>query len=534
MSLLTASTLRRLQQLPQLSTVWEGDRRPLQPGFPPGQIHPRDGICILWVDGSEGVVRLMDIVSNNVGLEGMVRTLLQAMESPHGAAPARPSKIVVRDREVQFYLRGVLQELEIKVEFQPELPLIDEIYQSFQDATFHHRPSEEEPFQAELQSKAFALWGDAPWDYLADHQVLAIELKHPEIHTLYASVMGMLGMEYGIIFYRSLESLQRFRAQVIQGEDSDHEEAFLHQDCFFLTFAARDPHWEDEEVDLGTLPPEDLEATFGTIHPLEGLRPFLYEEEALPLTLALEALHRFLRQHKLHLQTAYTARKGRYRIPQPEGGTLNVQVQTLPELAESLLDESAHLPSPTENQAVVLHEDLIPAKSHLGLGMIPWQLVEYLRQGGQLFSTAAKDIPSEGDGLPVVIVQTSRPKAKVLMQQLQQGGGPMGICFNTGVDPLNGVRYDLEIMQLGNGDLHLLAEFPEDDPTHSAARQKWDRRCKATGGYCGLVVAMGITTARREDLQLKHMMGLYILQSLSPGKLGLGPMVRLDPDLQLP
>jgi len=52
----------------------------------------------------------------------------------------------------------------------------------------------------------------------------------------HASVMGMLGMEYGILLYRSEQSLKRFRASVLTEEESPEqlEEAFLKQDCLFF------------------------------------------------------------------------------------------------------------------------------------------------------------------------------------------------------------------------------------------------------------------------------------------------------------
>ena len=101
MTTLTRPTCRRLQNLQQIPSVWEGDRRPLtgEAAASVGAELKGEGECILWVDGSQAVVRAMDIVSPETGTEAVVRALLQAMEHPHSpAAPARPQKIVVRDR----------------------------------------------------------------------------------------------------------------------------------------------------------------------------------------------------------------------------------------------------------------------------------------------------------------------------------------------------------------------------------------------------------------------------------------------------
>ena len=130
---LNQSTRRRLQQLNQIPSVWEGDRRPLSAQTPESD-SKANGECILWVDGSQGIVRAMDMVASETGTEAIVRTLLRAMEHPHSPAnPARPQKIVVRDRELQFFLRGVLQELGITIDYVPDLPLIDELVRGFQE-----------------------------------------------------------------------------------------------------------------------------------------------------------------------------------------------------------------------------------------------------------------------------------------------------------------------------------------------------------------------------------------------------------------
>ncbi|MFN9861387.1 MAG: DUF6930 domain-containing protein, partial [Pseudanabaena sp.] len=91
MTTLNRSTLRRLKKLKQTSAVWEGDRRTLpakisQPqdssNIIPLHAHEEESKsqCILWVDGSMGMVRSMDVVDSSVGQEAFVRALLQAIE----------------------------------------------------------------------------------------------------------------------------------------------------------------------------------------------------------------------------------------------------------------------------------------------------------------------------------------------------------------------------------------------------------------------------------------------------------------------
>ena len=94
-------------------------------------------------------------------------------------------------------------------------------------------------FEGTLLQKAALLWKDAPWRYLSEQEILAIELNCWEIETLYLSILGGLaGMEYGLLFYRNLESLQQFRHKLLTGDDfSDGmKQAFLEQNCLFINF----------------------------------------------------------------------------------------------------------------------------------------------------------------------------------------------------------------------------------------------------------------------------------------------------------
>lgn len=537
MTALNHSTLRRLQQLKQIPSVWEGDRRRLisannQSGnwMEMESELPPEGDCILWVDGSQGMVRAMDVVTLQTGPEAVVRTLLKAMEQPHNPGmPARPKKIVVSDRELQFFLRGVLQDLDITLEYAPELPLIDEIFRGLQESMGHRPPNLPLKYAEPLFAKAEEVWETSPWEVLADHEIVAIELNRWDVQTLYASVMGMLGMEFGVLLYRSIDSLRQFRQRAIsQASLEQMQEAFLGQDCLFITF-------ESEQDNLGDRPPfpfsappgaEEVEPVFGNLHPLEGLRTFLYEDEAATMLVSLEALHRFIRQHRQKLQNdAFPALSSRYKIPLVAGEdaaeTISAKVSTVPDLAAELLE----MEGPDEEGESLLpsvRNDLVPENSFLSLGMVPWDVLELLRVGAEHYQP--QQLTQAGDGLPVIMIQTSRPKAKALIEELKNLGGLQAICFNPGEDPLTGDRYDIGLLQSGNGDLHLFGEFGDDDPGHIAARKKWDQRCKKTKGYCGLIIAKGLTGASRGNPQFKDMMAIFETHALSPQELGLGTL----------
>lgn len=160
------STSRRLKTLTQIPSVWEGDRRPMSSSPAQHSDSEAKGECILWVDGSQGVVRGMDVVPPETGPEAIVRTLMRAMEHPHSPGkPARPQKIVVKDREIQFYLRGVLQDLDIVIDYAPELPLIDELFRGFSEVLDSQIPALPPQYAQVLHDKALALWQAAPWEF---------------------------------------------------------------------------------------------------------------------------------------------------------------------------------------------------------------------------------------------------------------------------------------------------------------------------------------------------------------------------------
>jgi hypothetical protein len=560
MNALNRSTHRRLQKLPQAPSVWEGDRCCLSPSIKIKDdldASPKD--CILWVDGNEAVVRSLEMVPGETGYEATVRALVRAMESPNPpSSPARPKKILVRDRELQFYLRGVLQDLNISIEYSSDLPLIDDLRQGLQNFLGNGSTvTLPAGYGVFLLQAAYEIWADSPWTNLDDAKIFSVRLNYEDVDTLYVSLLGMLGEEYGVLLYRSLDSLKAFRQKVLEGGASPAvmEEAFLEQDCFFLTYEPVDEtepfvaESEDESEALDALQAQFQEEagmlpSFGTLHPLEGMRQVLYPEEAAVLCVALAGLHRFFQRNLDQLDMDLFPRKtGRYRVPDPAhpDQMIQVQVSTLPELSAELYemmpedeDEEAILEDfdalreflasagfPVPPTLPVLRDDLIPTDSFFSLGSIPWEVLEILRQSAQYLQPAEDSFPKKADGFPIILIQTSRPKAIKLIETIQAAGGLKAIAFNPGEDNYSGMVYDLGILQTQNSEMHLFGEFDSQDPVHIQARKKWDQRCKKTKGHCGLIVARGVTGAARGNPGLDDMMGLFEVRSLTGKDLGL-------------
>jgi hypothetical protein len=452
----------------------------------------------------------------------MVRTLLRAIEHPQGPYPAvRPKKIVVSDREEQFYLRGVLRDLDIDVDYAAELPLIAQLFERFGEISETQQPQLPQEYHEILETAAQEIWSAAPWRLLADHQIISIELQRWDVDSLYACVMGMMGMEYGILLYRSVESLHQFRQAALYHDGlQDMEAAFLSQDCIFLTFET------DVEPRKSRFNPKraNFETHFGTIHPLEGMRAFLDPEEALATYAALTALQRFVTTHEVELDRddlPEISQKIRLNLPTQIPNlpkSIDVTVATMPQVSQELWDmQTDEEFDDDDDDDITILEDLIPEKAFISLGMIRWEQLQMLHPQ----AVSLQGTPT-GDGLPVIMVQSTRTKAQAMIDKITAVGGVRGITFNPGEDPFVRKTYELGIIQLADGQMQLFGEFALDSPIHLEARRKWTQRCQQTNNQCGLIIAQGLTGKAKGNPQPKDMLAVIETQFLDAEELGLG------------
>jgi len=546
MTRLNRITLDRLKRLPRVASVWEGDRRSVgslmdeEQGLRPRETEHSD--CILWVDSSHGAVRGLTIVPTSSGYEPVVRTLLQAIEAPQGnLSPARPQKIVVSDREIQFYLRGALQGLDIAIDYAPELPLIDELFNALQQSA-EMTEAELPPRYAEAMiDKAMEIWELAPWHSLNEQQVLAVELNAWDIETLYVSMLGMGGVEYGLLMYRSLDSLKQFRQRVLMGQQSPKQmqEAFLEQDCLFLNFEL----FDDEPLPDAPQPvswlaaaPEAVQPDFGSIHPLEGMRSQLADEEGATFLVAMEAIQRFVTRYRAQLEKPpLRDLQGNYKIPNPEKNsrsvTLKVTVKTLPEVTAELAAETdqamADSPLGLLPDFPVLRDDYVPEGAIIILTQFQRQMLNTLRLDPAIAfqGQATPNGTADALALPVVLIQTSRPKAKKLIQQLQQAQGVKAVCFNPGNDPYSGDAFELGLMQTGDGELHLFAEYETNGSTDRHLLERWQTWQRDCDGACAVIIASGITGSSKGKPGMKDIVGIFEAHCRTPQDLHLPPLM---------
>ena len=534
MTALPKTTKSRLLKIPQLpSVVWEGDRRPL--GSMASYLDMGldvDGECIIWVDGSEGAVRAMDVVPDNMGIEAVVRTLLRAIESPHHPGqPHRPQKIVVRDREIQFFLRGVLQGLEINIEYSPQLPLIDRLFASFAETESDRNLVLPGVYQQALKDIARKIWDLAPWESLADSDILRVELKNCPVDEVYLCIMGMMSAEYGVLLYRSLDSLKQFRIAALGSDRSpgELEQAFLAQDCWFLNYEV------DSEFD--SMEDREVESFFGSLHPFEGMRPFLDEEEAKIIYAVLESLSRFCGRHQTALmeepieEIAHSCRINLALIDESKH-TISTKVSTLPQLTEELLDMGAsNYPDFLDEETdIPIREDFVPDGSLVILTTLSLEIIEQIGKQPKTHHQLLNNFP-QSSKLPAIFIQTTRPKAKYLIECIKEAGGLKSVCFNPGENQFTGESFNLGILQTGDEELHIFAEYSQADPEHLEILSAWHQNCHLSDGNCLLIVAMGATGNNRGNPQLKDILGMFEVKSINGSDIGMG-VLELLPNLE--
>ena len=161
-----------------------------------------------------------------------------------------------------------------------------------------------------------------------------------------------------------------------------------------------------------------------------------------------------------------------------------------------------------------LRGDLLPENSIVMLGSIPWEMYEILKKSAR--TMPASTSPKKSANLPVVIIQTSRPKAKVMIEQITKSGGLTGLCFTMGFDQWRSKEFQLGVVQLGNGENQVFREYDIYDSAerkvYTHIRQKWDQEAIKTEKICGVLICQGVTGKNRgQPPELKDILMLIEL-----------------------
>ncbi|MBD0335437.1 MAG: hypothetical protein ICV62_08110, partial [Cyanobacteria bacterium Co-bin13] len=278
--------------------------------------------------------------------------------------------------------------------------------------------------------------------------------------------------------------------------------------------------------------PDAINPEFGSLHPLEGLRTSLVEEEGATLLVVLEALSRFFLKHYDSLEGAtFPVLQARYRIPNPAGEldrkTISVTVKTLPEVADELMEQTSLAFADQVGLGSgfpVLRDDFVPEGSIILLMQFSPEWVEQLRHSSAIYYQALSEPQAAPGGLPVVLIQTTRPKAQILIQDLQQAGGVKAVCFNQGRDLISGESYELGLLQSGDGEFHLFAEYQPSELTDKRILKRWQQWQQEYKGACAVVIAGGVTGTSKGKPQIKDLYAFFETTAQTCEALGLPPL----------
>jgi hypothetical protein len=244
----------------------------------------------------------------------------------------------------------------------------------------------------------------------------------------------------------------------------------------------------------------------------------------------LAALNQFCQTHERALsKPKFPKRKERYDLTDPlDDSPVTVTVATEPDLTHQLeaMDvEADSVPAMADLPGTfpTLRDDYVPEGSIVLVTKLPaervnaWQLMKVYISDGKPAAFAA-------DHVPTVIIQTSRPKAKTLVSQLQAAQGINAVCFNPGRDPMAGEVFHLGLLQTGDGEFHLFVEFSGTDPQERKVVERWESWRKGLGERCIVMVASGVTGANRGRPSIRDAVAIFETRMCAPADLNLPPL----------
>jgi hypothetical protein len=286
-----------------------------------------------------------------------------------------------------------------------------------------------------------------------------------------------------VLLYRSIDSLRQFRLAACSDTAMEEmEKVFLSQDCIFCTYDLDNPNMPHLVRSTKDRPFDDV--SYGSIHPLEGMRAVLDPEEVLATYAALMALKRFFEKNKGKLERdelVDVSQKIRITIPDTissDPKTVNVTVSTMPDLVSELRDMSD---DDDDDCDLDIQDDLVPEHSLISTGIVPVHFLKSLQSLVPTF-TVNMDLVS-ADGLPVMMVQTTKLKAGNIMKFINVAGGIRGLAFEV----IEGAPVQLGVVALADGQLQLIGEFSH------AQVELWQNRCISNDLRCALIIAQGST-----------------------------------------
>ncbi len=287
--------LSKLKQIPQEQTVWEVVKLPASRIMktPPNDVTQAD--VIIWGDLNGESIRNMQFVGQeqNEDVASSLATAIMGINK--SISPARPQKVLVRDKRLLFYCRGMLRSLNIECEFAGGRSIFDRIIKELGQELSQFEPLSDLDF-APLEDTSRILWQMAPWKYICETEVVKIEFQDRPDMKLYAvTVGGGIGVHLGVLFFRDREKIRR----LFHSEKSMtvEEQAANFENCYSVTFdvdPADDSAGASATADLDEMPHLSIAVVDNNV----DLRPLQDKPEFHLVHAALKSYLQFVQKYR--------------------------------------------------------------------------------------------------------------------------------------------------------------------------------------------------------------------------------------------
>ncbi|MCY2928686.1 MAG: hypothetical protein NTV86_04170 [Planctomycetota bacterium] len=252
--------VERLRQLPQRAgETWQGGFIRLPSWIKGEGDKPYRAVIALWGSLKSGKVGSGKdaLPKEEVNFAMAVNALVDFAAGQY--AGYRPGKLEVNDPALAEHLSGLLADQNIRVEHRPKLLMIDRCVEDLTRSMCQDMPVPPGYLQGKgvtpPRVRAFAeaaqlFYEAAPWQHLANEDLIEIESPRPDVALRFAVVLGCGGREYGLGFYRSQDHYWSSR------DGDDPRENFLasggvwsltFDDITSIPFGDADL-WEDENL----------------------------------------------------------------------------------------------------------------------------------------------------------------------------------------------------------------------------------------------------------------------------------------------
>lgn len=518
MSPLLPSTLRRLQQIPQVPSIWEFIRRPAPASLKFQGASGSGQDLILIGDATEQILRAFESVDCEGGNETIVRALVKAMERPElPLKPVRPIRIVCADRALQMYLRGALQGLGLTFSYSPHLTVVEDFFQELQAAP---SPPDHLPgvWEHTLQELATRFWDLQPWDDVAESTAVKVTINRFGVEALWACTIGTRSLDPGVVFFRSEAACHAMFSRAtglhVRPLDQIH-----HLDCLAIVFP-------DGFYGVQSQKPAAL---YASIHPFEGFRDFLDAEEAKLLWCAAESYLHFLKthQHKLTNGRPKSRLKSRSILTPPEdswGGavtTASVLEETLSEQLDLLSQEEAEDPFDPAFQSFDCI-NLSSRESNLLMGSLPFQFLSTIECEGHLIDEAENTF-AEHKMIPFVAIRLPASESSRMAAGLAADNMSIELALVDGRDGKDRHSSNLLVALTGLSPPRIIWQGPSHLPTPDSI-VAWKKEVSETEGQCLLLIARGNPTRAQTTIHPTEIDGFFLTAFRTSEELGIGPM----------